>query len=52
MKKTQIKFNPYDRLELHQVKEEDVKKVLNEDQFKTFKKNKAYSVGSGSFKMG
>lgn len=52
MKKTQINFKPFDSLEWHEVKEEDVKKVLNEDQFKTFKKNKAYSVGSGSFKMG
>jgi len=52
MKKKQINFKPFDSLKWHEVKEEDVEEVLSKDQFKDFKKNKIYSIGTGTFKMG
>ena len=51
-KKTHIKFKPFDRLEWHEVTEDKVKEVLDEDQFKTLNKNKTYKIPTGIFKIG
>tara|TARA_A100001011_G_scaffold318040_1_gene337665 strand:- start:6329 stop:6487 length:159 start_codon:yes stop_codon:yes gene_type:complete len=51
MKKEQISFKPFDSHEWNDVKSEDAKKVLTEDEYKTLKKDKHYKLPTGIFKI-